>query len=210
MTYAVQIFELSGAHFSPSISSMILAIVQIIGTIVAAYLVDRLGRKILMTTSLIGCTAGLSAMTVFLYLSDHGFDLHYFSWVPVTSLAVVILISNVGVIPLSMIYLTETMPLKVQTNRGSLLRPSFLSNAWMYSQVRGFAIAVGNSVLNVIAFGVAKMFPVLVEQTSLCSCMGIFAVNCAIGTFFVMAAIEETMGKDLEEDKEEDKGKQIP
>lgn len=113
MTYAVSIFELSGAHFSPNMSSMILAIVQIIGTLVAAYLVDRLGRKILMSTSLVGCTAGLSAMGIYLYLNDQNYDLQYFSWVPVTSLAVVILISNVGVLPLSMIYLTETMPLKV-------------------------------------------------------------------------------------------------
>lgn len=67
--------------------------------------------------------------------------------------------------------------------------------------MRGFAIAVGNALLNVIAFLVAKAFPVMVERFNLYSCMGIFAVNCAVGAFFIAIAIEETMGKDLEEDE---------
>lgn len=60
-------------------------------------------------------------------------------------------------------------------------------------------------MLNVIAFSVAKLFPIMTEKFNLYSCMGIFAINCAVGAFFVAIAIEETMGKDLEAEENDEK-----
>lgn len=113
ITYSVMIFEKSGAEISPSTSTVILAIVQIAGALMTTYFVDRLGRKVLMASSMIGCTIGLLSMAIYLYLDDQGVDLFYFNWVPVMSLALVVLLAAVGVTPLTMVYVVETMPSKV-------------------------------------------------------------------------------------------------
>lgn len=113
ITYSVTIFERSGANMSSDASSIILAIVQIAGTLLAARFVDRVGRKSLMAASLFGCTFGLTAMGTYVYLDECGVDLEMFDWVPVTALAFVILISSTGISPLTMMYIVEILPTKV-------------------------------------------------------------------------------------------------
>lgn len=109
----MSIFELAGTKLSTSVSAIVLAIVQITGSAMTAYFVDRIGRKILMCASLIGCTIGLSTMGIYLYLDNLGINLHYFNWVPLVALATVVLVSSLGISPLTNIYVVETMPAKV-------------------------------------------------------------------------------------------------
>lgn len=116
ITYSVSIFEQSGANMSSNVSSIILAIVQIAGTLLAAQFVDRVGRKLLMAISLFGCTFGLTAMGIYVYLDECGVDVSMFNWIPVTSLAFVILISSTGISPLTMMYIVEILPAKVSVH----------------------------------------------------------------------------------------------
>lgn len=71
-------------------------------------------------------------------------------------------------------------------------------------KLRGFSLAAANILMNVIAFVVVKSFPVIMVKFNLYTCMGILAINCAVGVFFIVTAIEETMGKDLDADDDDD------
>lgn len=46
MTYTADIFKSSGSHLSPNESSVIVAVIQLVGVYVSTLCVDRFGRKV--------------------------------------------------------------------------------------------------------------------------------------------------------------------
>lgn len=119
ITYSENIFKQSGTHLNPNTASIIIAFVQIFGTLVTSQLVDSAGRKILLVISLLGCTFGLSAMATYLYLDASDIDMTAYNWIPVASLGFVILMASFGIVPLTMVCVVECIPTKVS-------KPSFL------------------------------------------------------------------------------------
>lgn len=113
MIYSVVIFQESGTHIDPHISTIILGAVQVIGNLSSTSLVETLGRKLLLTVSMAGCTFGLSAMATYAYLVSLGFDLVVVQWIPVVSLCFVIFSSSVGIAPLLMLCIVEILPSEV-------------------------------------------------------------------------------------------------
>lgn len=117
----MRIFQAANTLIDPYMSSMILYILQIVGTISLTSLVDTLGRKLLMIVSMAGCTFGLSAMSTYMYLSSHGHDLTIVDWIPVVSLGFVIFMSSVGIGSLTMLCIVESLPSEVRKNMSQLL-----------------------------------------------------------------------------------------
>lgn len=122
--YSVVIFQQSGTHIDPHVSSIIMGALQVTGTLGSASLVDFIGRKCLLIISMTGCALGLSTMSIYMYLDSLGFDLSIFHWIPVVSIGFVILISSVGIVPLIFVCIVEMLPTEV-TRRNTL--PEFVS-----------------------------------------------------------------------------------
>lgn len=181
ISYGSVIFEKSGTNLSTNASSIILAVVQVIGTIASAKFVETLGRKILLTVSLAGCTIGQLMLAAYLFCDSLGYDLSMLTWVPVTSLAFVIFISAIGILSLSFICTVEVLPTKV----------------------RSFGLTVGMVAMNVISCITSASFPILMEIIELYGCMVILGVTCFLGMVFVIMFMEETKGKTLDLSNEE-------
>lgn len=181
ITYASTIFARSGTNISTELSSIVLALLQIAGTLLAANYVDNYGRKPLLLISLTGCKFGLSAMAAYLYCDSLGYDVSMVDWIPVASLGFVILISSVGIVPLSLVCLAEALP----------------------SKVRSIGLTLGGLSMATSSFVIVALYPILLEIVDLHGCMTIFAATCAFGTFFVAFAVDETKGKTLDLLKEE-------
>lgn len=96
ISYAIMIFDRSGASLDPYVSSIMLAIALILGSLLTTSLADKLGRKVLNLASLVGSAVGLFAISLYYYLHINGYDLSAFEWVPVASLSFVIFISSAG------------------------------------------------------------------------------------------------------------------
>lgn len=122
ITYSANIFTESGSDLSPNVSSIIVALIQLTGTVVSFILVDNLGRKILLLISTIGTTAGLFSMGIFSFLQHSGHDLSELGSLPILSLSFTILFSSFGILPLPYVILAEVLPQKVSINL------SFLQN----------------------------------------------------------------------------------
>lgn len=176
ITYASTIFTRSGASFSPEVSSIVLAVLQIVGTYLATLFVETQGRKFLLIISLCGNTFGLSAMAAYLYCDSLELDVSMFNWVPVASLGFVILISSVGIVPVSLISLVEALPAKM----------------------RSFGLTVGTSSISVFAFIILASYPVLLEIFDMHEYIFILAVTCAFGVIFIVVYVDETKGKALD------------
>lgn len=114
ITYAVHIFDKVGAkQIDPYVSSIALAIVQILATLCTTTLSDTLGRKALLISSLLGSAFGLLTFAAYSYFKSNGYDLLAFEWVPVTSLSFVIFTASAGCVPLMFICMVEHLPSKV-------------------------------------------------------------------------------------------------
>ncbi|XP_055307284.1 facilitated trehalose transporter Tret1-like [Sitodiplosis mosellana] len=113
VTYAVTILKKSGTSFNPYASSIVLAVMLILGSSVNTYLADIFGRKRLNFISLTGSAVGQLATSLYHYLYISGYDLSLFSWVPVVSLSFVIFILAAGILPLQLICVVEYLPPKV-------------------------------------------------------------------------------------------------
>lgn len=175
MIYSVVIFQESGTHIDPHVSTIILGAVQVIGNLSSTTLVETLGRKMLLIISMVGSTIGLSAMASYMYLVSVGYDLTVVQWIPVASLCFVIFSCSVGIAPLLMLCILERLP----------------------TEARSFGLAVSIISLNGFAALSANLFPILTEQIHLYGCMSMYAVCCAFGTIFVAMVIKETKGTSL-------------
>lgn len=114
VTYSVIIFKEVGAvAIDPYISSIIIAVMQLLGTLCTTHLSDSLGRKILLITSLLGSAFGLLAFALYSYFMQYGYDLSAFTWIPVISLSFVIFIASAGIVPLVFLCTVENLPTKV-------------------------------------------------------------------------------------------------
>lgn len=50
-----------------------------------------------------------------MYLNSYlGYDLSSFSWIPILSFSMIVIMASIGIIPVSYIYVTEIMPEKVR------------------------------------------------------------------------------------------------
>lgn len=113
VTYAVTILRKSGTTFDAYVSSIVLAVMLMLGSSATTYLADILGRKRFNFISLLGSAIGQLVTSLYHYLYLNGFDLSAFAWIPVVSLSFVIFISAAGILPLQIICSVEYLPPKV-------------------------------------------------------------------------------------------------
>lgn len=116
INYAMLVFKNSDRIIDPHISSIVLAVVQIIGGLLSTSLSDTLGRKVLLIISLVGSALGLFCLSIYLYLDHIGFDLSNYSCIPIVCLSFVIFISCAGIANLSNVCTVENLPPKVGIN----------------------------------------------------------------------------------------------
>lgn len=114
LNYAMLIFEKSGASkIDPNVSSIMLALAQLIGCCVSTKLADSLGRKMLLNISFIGSATGLFVFALYLHLIRIGYDLSAYTWMPVASLSFIMFIASAGVYALFSVCFVEYLPSKV-------------------------------------------------------------------------------------------------
>lgn len=81
------VFKEAGAtNINPHISSVSLAVLQLIGNLCTTALSDTLGRRKLLIISLLGSAIGTFAFALYCYLRSIGTDVLAFEWVPVVAL----------------------------------------------------------------------------------------------------------------------------
>lgn len=110
LAYASNIFAASGTDIDEKISSIIIAAIQLVGSIVSIFLVDTIGRRLLLIVSSIGCTFGLIAMGAHNYCVINEINVDNWYWIPVTSLSLTYFFACIGLMPLGFIITAEVLP----------------------------------------------------------------------------------------------------
>uniref|UniRef100_A0A8C7XY00 Solute carrier family 2, facilitated glucose transporter member 8 n=1 Tax=Oryzias sinensis TaxID=183150 RepID=A0A8C7XY00_9TELE len=187
MFYAENIFE--QAHFEESdLASVIVGLIQVVFTAVAALIMDKAGRKILLIISGVAMTISTVALGVYFHLmSKPGSavtdstsvtagqpDL---SWLALASMAVFISGFAIGWGPIPWLIMSEIFPAKA----------------------RGFASAMVVLSNWGMAFVVTKTFQDMLTSLTSAGTFWLFSSTCLVNILFTVFFIPETKGKTLEQ-----------
>ncbi|XP_005812518.1 solute carrier family 2, facilitated glucose transporter member 8 [Xiphophorus maculatus] len=181
MFYAEDIFV--QAHFKESeLASVIVALIQVIFTGIAAVIMDRAGRKVLLVISGVAMMISTTAFGVYFYLTPkvpsgaaapHA-DL---TWLALASMAVFIAGFAIGWGPIPWLIMSEVIPIRVRGFAGAAV---VLSNWGM-------------------AFVVTKTFQDMMNLITSAGTFWLFACMCGLNIIFTVIFVPETKGKTLEQ-----------
>lgn len=118
--FASLIFQQSGTTLGVNASSIVLAIMQLVGGVVSTQLYD-FRRKTKLYFSLSCSAFGLFTFSLYSYLRHSDYDVSRFLWLPVTSLSFVIFTSSVGIVTICNTCALENFSLKVSMTADDLV-----------------------------------------------------------------------------------------
>ncbi|ODN03069.1 Facilitated trehalose transporter Tret1-2 [Orchesella cincta] len=176
--YTVDIFNDAGSTLDPKIATIIVGAVQVVASIVAAILMDKAGRRVLLLLSGALMTAALSVLGGFFYMKEEDPSVKdYLGWLPLLCLMVFIVAFSLGFGPIAWLLAGEILPPNVK-GRASALATSF---NWLNT------------------FVVTKVFDNIKIGLGIEWCFWIFGIAAFLGDIFVILFVPETKGKSLDE-----------
>jgi len=170
--YAPDIFAKTGVGIDSQLGqSVFLGAINVIFTLVAMWLTDKLGRKPLLITS----ATGMGIVYILLGSLFHFNQLEGFGVLILCMMAVALY--AIGLAPLTWVVVSEIFP----------------------NKVRGVAMSIASFVLWVGCYLLTLTFPMLMEWLSGSGTFWLYAAICCSGALFISKYIPETKGKTLEE-----------
>lgn len=195
LNYASKIFQDSGSDLDSNMSAFILISVQIMATLIATSLIDKLGRRKLYFASTTGTAVGSALMGTFTYLSAQGYDLQNWNWAPVASLSFSLFSSSFGIFPLTFVVLAEVLPPKVTFP--DRIKTYHLFNRIHFSQIRPTVTSLCTALISVFLFVIVSVFPLVISAIELYGVFWIFMTVCLLGVVFTVFVLPETTGKNI-------------
>ena len=176
--YTTQIFGAASQKLDASTQTIIVGAVQVLFTFLAAILIDRAGRRVLLLVSGAFSLLGMSMLIAFYILQERRSSVvDHLGWLPATSLSIFVAGYSVGLGPIPWLLMSELLPVRA---RGA-----------------GVGLSVGFNSL--CAFMVTKFFPGLKDTIGYSGAFSILAVVIAFSILFVYFFVPETKNKTLEE-----------
>ncbi|MEJ7541434.1 sugar porter family MFS transporter [Staphylococcus intermedius] len=172
--YAPKIFATAGLGESTAILSTVgIGVVNVLVTIFAISIIDKIDRKKLLVIGNIGMVASLLIMSALIWL----IGVNSAAWIIMICLTTFIIFFGVSWGPVLWVMLPELFPMRA----------------------RGAATGIAALVLSIGSLLVAQFFPVLTDVLQVQQVFLIFAVIGIIAMFFVIKFLPETRGRSLEQ-----------
>ncbi|PWB26019.1 sugar porter family MFS transporter [Flavobacterium sp. HTF] len=169
--YAPRIFAEAGLGESAAlISSVGIGLINLVFTLVGVFLIDKLGRKVLMYIGSIGYIISLGLVSVAFFLKWQGIQVPLFLFLFIASHAI-------GQGAVIWVFISEIFP----------------------NHLRASGQAFGSSVHWILAAIIPSMIPFLFSTIGAGTVFLIFAVMMVFQLLFVIFMMPETKGKTLEE-----------
>ncbi|WP_340278572.1 sugar porter family MFS transporter [Staphylococcus coagulans] len=172
--YAPKIFAKAGLGDSTAILSTVgIGVVNVLVTIVAIFIIDKVDRKKLLVIGNIGMVASLLIMSILIWIMG----VNSAAWIMMICLTTFIIFFGISWGPILWVMLPELFPMRA----------------------RGAATGIAALVLSIGSLLVAQLFPLLTEVLEIQEVFLIFAVIGVIALFFVVKFLPETRGRSLEQ-----------
>lgn len=170
--YAPVIFEKTGLAVDAALAqTVIIGSINVIFTFVAIWLVDRIGRKVLLLS-------GSAGMAICYILIGRAFYIEQFEGIYLFIIMLFCVASFAATLgPVVWVVISEIFP----------------------NRVRGIAMGVATLCLWIACFTLTMTFPVLLKALDGAFTFWIYASICVLGFVFILKFVPETKGKSLEQ-----------
>ncbi|XP_014614373.1 PREDICTED: facilitated trehalose transporter Tret1-2 homolog [Polistes canadensis] len=181
--YMGDIFAAAKSSLDPDIATIIVGAVQIAASFVTPFIVDRLGRKLLLITSGIGEIVTLGALGLYFYLQKYEDEemVDSIAMLPVISLVIFITTYCIGWGPLPWAVMGEMFAPDVKSKASGIT----VSMCWL------------------LAFFITKFASDITEAFGNHTTYWMFGAFCLLSVLFTIFLLPETKGKSLEEIQDE-------
>lgn len=163
-------------YIESTYAAIIFAVAMLVAAVIAVAVVDKAGRKILLTTSSLLTGISLAVLATYFAVKNAGVDTSAFSWVPIASIMVYAAVFKYGLGVVPIILLGELFPTSVKAMGMTLSDTMYVSFAaislYLYQELAVFGLEI----------------PFFV-----------FSASCIFTAIFCMWYVPETKGKTLEE-----------
>lgn len=168
--YAQEIFASAGFDINGTLKSIVATgIINLVFTLAALPLVDKIGRRKLMLF-------GASGLTVIYVLIASAYGLGIMGWPVLVLVLAAIAIYALTLAPVTWVLLSEIFP----------------------NRVRGLAMSLGTLALWIACFLLTYTFPLLNASLGAAGSFLLYGVICAMGYVYVLRHVPETKGITLE------------
>lgn len=168
----------ANTDIDPGLSTIIIGVMQVIATVVATMVVDRLGRRILLLSSALMMSLCTIALGVYFYLKDQDeAKVANLGWLPILALCVFIIMFSFGFGPVPWLMMGELFA----------------------HDIKGFAAALAGTTNWLLAFLITKTFNSLRLSLGSGGTFWLFSGLTLVGALFVFFFLPETKGRSLQE-----------
>ncbi|XP_015108901.1 facilitated trehalose transporter Tret1-like [Diachasma alloeum] len=128
-TYTTAIFELAQTSVNPYTASIVIAVIQIIGSWISTLTIDRIGRRKLVLASCAGIMTSHCVFGIMYIFQNQKYDLASISWLPVVTISAYALVYSAGLGPSTSVVSSEIFsPDIVGLGLSVALSTEFISN----------------------------------------------------------------------------------
>jgi len=206
LSYTLQIFKDAGSQLDENLCSVLIGVVQVIGTAVAIFIVDRLGRKVLLAASAASMCLALLMLGIYFFIKQEAEAEAGGQLSNLDNNMTVAIHSNVTTEPDTYAAYQETLK-QIGLPLISLLMfiagfsigfgplPWVLNIELFSPEARGRAAAICGCLNWLCSYLVVSSVPALQEMTSAASCYFLFSGVCLSALLFVVFVVPETKGR---------------
>lgn len=194
MFYTVSICQSAGFSYSSGLATVLIGAVQVVGTVAACFLMDRVGRRYLLIVAGVGMALSCLSLGAYYHATEQqgaeslsslvstvapptSLATNDLSWLALASLVGYILAFALGWGPIPMLLMSEIFP----------------------ARARGAASAVASLTNWMVAFLITKEFAMLQDVLGMDGTFWFFGTCCFAAVAYVWYSVPETKGKSLED-----------
>ncbi|KAJ8939337.1 hypothetical protein NQ318_005698 [Aromia moschata] len=176
--YAVNFFEETDLNMNEYVSSIFVGIIRFTMSIVAAFLINRFGRKILCTLSSLGMAITMLTVAIYvMYYERNPDEQKILSYLPLVGVIFNVMFSMIGMLPIPWVMVGELFPLEV--------RPI----------MSGVVICMAQTFI----FICVKIYNDMLVHLKFSGTLLVFVVASILAIIFCKFVLPETKNKSLEE-----------
>ncbi|KAH0567362.1 facilitated trehalose transporter Tret1-like [Cotesia glomerata] len=176
LAYTAKIFEMAGSTLHPNICAIIIGCIQIISCWLSILLMERAGRKTLISISCIGIVICNCILGVFFYLKYHSYDVSSVNWLPLIALSAFSILYCLGMGPAPFVVMSEIFS----------------------SDISALASSIALLFMGLMGFINMKTFPFLVDLIGIHSNFFLSALVGLLTLIVITCMLPETKGRSLQ------------
>ncbi|CAH1118681.1 unnamed protein product [Phaedon cochleariae] len=176
--YAVDFFEETDLNVDDYVASIIVGAIRFSMSVVLAFLINRVGRKMLCTLSSIGMAVTMLITAVYVkYYEVHQGEEKVARYLPLVGVMLNVAFSMVGMLPVPWVMVGEMFPV----------------------QVRPIMTGVVICIAQILIFVTVKIYHSMIDSLEFSGTLLVFVVSSILSAIYCKTILTETKNKTLEE-----------